>query len=209
MATTIDLSPEFEKRLNLLASEIGRSKEYFRREIIERGMEAIEDYYLSKEVLKRVRSENERVCTSAELERAWLGVLNATPRFRKTLRQVHSTRAFPVPTWARLATSFHLRQYLIHQPPDHRAILVKVLEFHPIVVEIGVARLGDLEVRENAAVATLFHQLLCGVVTLRVLSVAPAPALAERFQCVAGCAPELFRGLQQVAGHHLVVGLIE
>jgi RHH-type rel operon transcriptional repressor/antitoxin RelB len=69
MATTIDLSPESEERLNLLASETGRSKEYFLREIVERGMEVIEDYYLPIEVLKRVRSENERVYTSAEIKR--------------------------------------------------------------------------------------------------------------------------------------------
>ena len=47
MATLIDLTPEFEERLNLLASETGRSKEYFPQEIIERGTDDIEDYYLS------------------------------------------------------------------------------------------------------------------------------------------------------------------
>lgn len=69
MATTIDLSPEFEERLNLLASETGRSKEYFLREIIERGMEDIGDYYLSIEILKRIRAGKERVYSSAEVRR--------------------------------------------------------------------------------------------------------------------------------------------
>ncbi len=69
MATTIDLSPEFEDRLNLLASETGRSKEYLLREIIERGMEDIEDYYLSIEILKRIRAGKERVYSSAEVRR--------------------------------------------------------------------------------------------------------------------------------------------
>lgn len=72
-----------------------------------------------------------------------------------------------------------------------------------------MVRLGDLEVRENAAVTTLFRQLLCGVVTLRVLAVAPAPALAERFQRVAGRSLELLRGLQQVARYHLVDVLVQ
>lgn len=69
MATTIDLSPEFEERLNLIVTETGRSKEYFLREIIERGMEDIEDYYLSIEILKRIRSGEERVYSSAEVRR--------------------------------------------------------------------------------------------------------------------------------------------
>ena len=69
MATTIDLSPEIEERLILLASETGRSKESFLQEIIERGMEDIEDYYLSIEILERIRAGKERVYSSAEVRR--------------------------------------------------------------------------------------------------------------------------------------------
>ena len=69
MATTIVLSPEAEERLDFLASETGRSKEFFLQEMIERGMEDIEDYYLSIEVLKRIRSGEERIYTSAEVKR--------------------------------------------------------------------------------------------------------------------------------------------
>ena len=69
MATTIVLSPEAEERLDFLASETGRSKEYFLREIVERGMEDIEDYYLAVEVLERIRAGKERVYTSAEVRR--------------------------------------------------------------------------------------------------------------------------------------------
>ena len=47
MATTIVLSPETEARLDFLASETGRSKSLLLRETVERGMEDIEDYYLS------------------------------------------------------------------------------------------------------------------------------------------------------------------
>ena len=69
MATTIVLSPEAEERLNFLASETGRSKESFLQEMIERGMEDIEDYYLAVEVLERIRRGEERVYSSAEVRR--------------------------------------------------------------------------------------------------------------------------------------------
>ena len=69
MATTVVLSPETEQRLDFLASETGRSKDSFLREMIERGMEDIEDCYLSIEVIKRIRSGEEAVHTAAEVRR--------------------------------------------------------------------------------------------------------------------------------------------
>ena len=69
MATTIVFSPETEERLDFLASKTGRSREYFLREIVERGMDDLEDYYLSKEVLDRIRTGKERVYSSAEVRR--------------------------------------------------------------------------------------------------------------------------------------------
>ena len=69
MATTIEFSPETEERLDFLASKTGRSREYFLREIVERGMDDLEDYYLSKEVLDRIRAGKERVYSSAEVRR--------------------------------------------------------------------------------------------------------------------------------------------
>ena len=69
MATTIVLSPEAEERLELLASETGRSKDFFLQELVERIMEDIEDCYLSIEVLERIRAGKERVYSSAEVRR--------------------------------------------------------------------------------------------------------------------------------------------
>ena len=69
MATTIVLSPEAEVRLDFLASKTGRSKEFLLQELVERGMEDIEDYYLAVEVLERIRAGKERVYTSAEVRR--------------------------------------------------------------------------------------------------------------------------------------------
>lgn len=69
MATSIHLSSEAEERLDHLASETGRSKEFYLQELIERGLEEIEDYYLAAEVLERVRKGEEPVYTSAEVRK--------------------------------------------------------------------------------------------------------------------------------------------
>ena len=69
MATSIQLSREAEERLDHLASETGRSKEFYLQELIERGLEEIEDYYLAAEVLKRVKDGREHVYTAAEVRK--------------------------------------------------------------------------------------------------------------------------------------------
>jgi RHH-type rel operon transcriptional repressor/antitoxin RelB len=67
MTTSIQLSPETEKRLNFLAAQTGRSKSSFLREIIDRGLDDVEDYYLATEVLERVRKGEERLYTADEV----------------------------------------------------------------------------------------------------------------------------------------------
>lgn len=67
MSTSPGLSPEAEMRLDSLASQTGRSREYYLPEIIERGLEEVEDYYLAVEVRERVRAGKERVYSDAEL----------------------------------------------------------------------------------------------------------------------------------------------
>jgi len=67
--TSIRLAPETDHRLKRLASETGRSKAYYLREIIERGLEEMEDYYLAADVLERVRKGEERLQTLDEVER--------------------------------------------------------------------------------------------------------------------------------------------
>lgn len=69
MPTSIRLAPETEQRLELLASQTGRSKAYYLREIIERGLDEMEDYYLAADVLERVRKGEERVYSLDEVER--------------------------------------------------------------------------------------------------------------------------------------------
>ena len=67
MTTSIQLTPDMEQRLDFLASQTGRSKTYYLRELVERGLEDLEDYYLAAEVVERLRKGTERVYSSAEV----------------------------------------------------------------------------------------------------------------------------------------------
>ncbi len=69
MATSIRLAPETEKRLDYLASQTGRTKAFYLREIIENGIQDMEDYYLAADVLARVRQGKEQVHAAADVRR--------------------------------------------------------------------------------------------------------------------------------------------
>ena len=70
MATSFRLAPETEQRLAFLASQTGRTKAFYLREMIERGLEDMEDYYLAADVLERVRQGIETVYSSADVRNA-------------------------------------------------------------------------------------------------------------------------------------------
>lgn len=69
MATSIRLAPEIEKRLDFLAASTGRTKAFYLREIIDRGLADMEDYYLAAEVLERVRKGQEQVHSAADVRK--------------------------------------------------------------------------------------------------------------------------------------------
>jgi RHH-type rel operon transcriptional repressor/antitoxin RelB len=69
MPTSIRLTPEIEERLNFLAAQTGRSKAFYLREIIERGLDDMEDYFLAADVLERVRKGKEKIRSSAEIKK--------------------------------------------------------------------------------------------------------------------------------------------
>jgi RHH-type rel operon transcriptional repressor/antitoxin RelB len=69
MATSIRLAPDTERRLNRLAEETGRTKAYYLRQLIEDGLENLEDYYLAAETLARVRRGEEPVHSAADVRR--------------------------------------------------------------------------------------------------------------------------------------------
>ncbi len=49
------------------AAQTGRTKAYYLRELIEQGLEDMEDYYLAAEVLERVRKGQEPVHSAADV----------------------------------------------------------------------------------------------------------------------------------------------
>lgn len=70
MPTSIRLAPQIEQRLDFLASQTGRTKAFYIREMIERSLGDMEDYYLAADTLERLRRGEERVFSSAEVRDA-------------------------------------------------------------------------------------------------------------------------------------------
>jgi RHH-type rel operon transcriptional repressor/antitoxin RelB len=73
MATSVRLSPDLTKRLDFLAKQTGRSQAFYLREMIENGLDDLEDYYLASAVVERIRKGEERVDSAASV-RAELGL---------------------------------------------------------------------------------------------------------------------------------------
>ena len=69
MATSIRLSTDTEQRLTRLASLTGRTKAFYLREIIDRGLDDIEDYYLAADVLERIRKGQESIHDAADVRK--------------------------------------------------------------------------------------------------------------------------------------------
>ncbi|MGD0567601.1 MAG: CopG family transcriptional regulator [Candidatus Sulfotelmatobacter sp.] len=67
MATSIRLSAKAEQRLDFLAAKTGRTKAFYLREMIEAGLDDLEDYYLAADVLERVRKGEEPIHSSAQV----------------------------------------------------------------------------------------------------------------------------------------------
>jgi RHH-type transcriptional regulator, rel operon repressor / antitoxin RelB len=61
MPTSIRLDPAIEHRLDHLAAATGRTKAFYLRELVERGLEDLEDYYLADATMERVRKGQEQV----------------------------------------------------------------------------------------------------------------------------------------------------
>lgn len=69
MATSIRLDAEIEQRLDRLSAETGRTKAFYLRELIEQGLEDLEDYYLGMEVMERLRKGEEYTLSLDEVEK--------------------------------------------------------------------------------------------------------------------------------------------
>jgi RHH-type transcriptional regulator, rel operon repressor / antitoxin RelB len=69
MATSIRLEAPLEKRLDDLARRTGRTKAYYLRELVQRGLADLEDYYLAAATVERVRKGEEQVYPAADVRR--------------------------------------------------------------------------------------------------------------------------------------------
>jgi RHH-type rel operon transcriptional repressor/antitoxin RelB len=67
MATSIQLDPVTEQRLDRLAAQTGRTKAYYLRELVKNGLDELEDYYLADATMERVRKGEEKVYSTEEI----------------------------------------------------------------------------------------------------------------------------------------------
>ena len=70
MAVSLRLDPEIEQRLDYLAAQTGRAKSYYLRELIEGGLDDLEDFYLADATMERVRKGEEAVLDAAEVRKS-------------------------------------------------------------------------------------------------------------------------------------------
>jgi RHH-type rel operon transcriptional repressor/antitoxin RelB len=67
MAVSIRLKPQIETRLDQLAALTGRAKSYYLRELIEGGLDDLEDFYLADATMERVRKGQEKVLDAKQV----------------------------------------------------------------------------------------------------------------------------------------------
>jgi len=67
MATSIRLDPETEQRLEHLVLTTGRTKAYYLRQLVESGLEDLEDFYLADATLERIRKGEENIHPAAQI----------------------------------------------------------------------------------------------------------------------------------------------
>jgi RHH-type rel operon transcriptional repressor/antitoxin RelB len=70
MPASLQLAPEIEQRLDHLVAATGRAKSYYLRELIQNGLDDLEDFYLSDVTMDRVRKGTEKVLHSNQVRKA-------------------------------------------------------------------------------------------------------------------------------------------
>ena len=69
MAVSIRLDPEIEQRLNHLSAQTGRAKSFYLRELIEGGLDDLEDYYLADAAMERIRKGQETLLDTGQVRK--------------------------------------------------------------------------------------------------------------------------------------------
>lgn len=66
MAISIQLDPEIEQRLDHLVATTGKAKSDFLHEFIQNGLDDLEEVYLAKATMRRVRNGSEKMLSSSQ-----------------------------------------------------------------------------------------------------------------------------------------------
>ena len=69
MAVSIRLDPAIELRLDQLAAQTGRAKSYYLRELIEGGLDDLEDFYLADATMERIRKGQEKIISGSQVKK--------------------------------------------------------------------------------------------------------------------------------------------
>jgi RHH-type rel operon transcriptional repressor/antitoxin RelB len=69
MAVSIRLDPAIEQRLDQLAAQTGRAKSYYLRELIEGGLDDLEDFYLADATMERIRKGQEKIISGSQVKK--------------------------------------------------------------------------------------------------------------------------------------------
>jgi RHH-type rel operon transcriptional repressor/antitoxin RelB len=67
MAILIRLNPEIEQRLEHLASQTERAKSDYLRELIEGGLDDLEDFYFAAAAMERIRKGQETIFEASDV----------------------------------------------------------------------------------------------------------------------------------------------
>jgi len=70
MPVSLQFAPEIEQRLDHLIAATGRAKSYYLRELIQNGLDDLEDFYLSDLTMDRVRKGTEKVLNSTQVRKS-------------------------------------------------------------------------------------------------------------------------------------------
>ena len=68
MAISIRLNPEIEQRLEHLASQTGRAKSDYLRELIEGVLYDLEDFYFADAAMERIRKGQETIFEASDVK---------------------------------------------------------------------------------------------------------------------------------------------
>jgi len=69
MPISIRLPDDIDKRLEFLSRQTGRTKAFYIREALSKKIDDLEDYYLSADVLERIRKGEEVTYSSTQVRK--------------------------------------------------------------------------------------------------------------------------------------------